>query len=283
MRRTTNKNAFPVSPSEMADPLAEMARIRVVHALSQQDGSLEGTVEELLDQSLAENPTGWSEATRNVMRGVVEGLSDREDANQRIRSASETAVLAVAKRWGNIVSAGKATVTATREAAGRTGIDSTLAAQQASLGAMEGALQAGPIVYPLLQQELSPIVEDFEGVMTRERRSFYVDQAPHELPTIVRSFESSEYLDDLDDGAIVETSVETFESMDTEDAAALVRRTLLEDFDDDTFESEPGSAQAETAQGELGQPEEHAPVQSAKSSLWQSVKNWLTGLFSKKR
>jgi hypothetical protein len=263
----------------MADPLAEMARIRVVHTLNQPEGSnsLAGTVEELLDQSLDENPTGWSEATRNVMRGVVEGLSDRADATQRIRAASETAVLTVAKRWGNIVSAGKATVTATREACGKTGLDSTLCAQQASLGAMEGALQAGPIVYPLLRKELTPIVEDFEKVLHKERRNFHVDREPADGPQVI-------------------------DYNPTDDAPAPVEAAVIEVVAPAPEPVSPAIAPEEPAPvphlsppkvGEakiIKPPEKERPkVQQAileatrpiKPTFWQSVKSWFSGLFSK--
>lgn len=302
MRRTTKKSSFHNGSADM-DPLAEMARIRVVHVLSQGDGSasLQGTVEELLEQSLEQDPTAWSEVTRNVMRGVVEGLSDRDDATQRIRAASETAVLAVAKRWGNIVSAGKATVTATREAAGKTGMDSTIAAQQASLGAMEGALQAGPIAYPALHRELTPIVEDFENVLTRERRTFYVERARNDFDVIMPDYYGQSFEDIPSEEGIVVLQPE-MDSREEADAAAMVRQALMEEFD---FEEssmpvmQAPAVEAVAAPIEAGPAAEQIAAKSiepptpaqkmikeatkpVKPSLWQSVKNFFGGLFSKK-
>jgi hypothetical protein len=50
-------------------------------------------------------------------------------------------------------------------------MDTVRAAQQAGLGAMEGALLVGPIAYPVLQREITPMVEDFSEVLAEERRS----------------------------------------------------------------------------------------------------------------
>ena len=285
MRRTAKKNAFSSNKSELADPLAELARIRVAHVISQKEGiaTLESTVEELLEQSLAENPTGWSEATRNVMRGVVEGLSGQEDANQQIRAASEIAVLAVARRWGNIVSAGKATVTATREACGKTGLNSTLAAQQASLGAMEGALQAGPICYPILQQELSPIVENFEQMLINERRTFYVEQVRHDLPIIVDVGEPGGEGGGGGWGKEDPPSTQfpVYQAPEPEedfsDAAAMVRQALAEDFEIEEAAPDPETERLTKAKLAIAE-----ATKPPKQSMWQSVKSWFSGLFGKK-
>lgn len=167
-----------------SDPLAELARIRVRKA-AEDPGSFEGAVQEVLHRSLEENPTSWSESTRKVMQGVVEGVKDQKDAQAKIRQASETAVLTVARCWGNVVSAGKATVLATREAASRNGMDSEAAARQASLGAMEGVRRVGPVAYPLLRRELRPMVEDFDEAWDAEvnkERTFHSEELPVIVP-----------------------------------------------------------------------------------------------------
>lgn len=175
MRRTAKSPKYTLPNKDSHDPVAEMARIRVSHALTGPDAqaNVEQTIRDLMQESLNENPTAWSEATHQVMRGVMEALKNEENSTEKIRNAAETAVLEVARRWGNVVSAGKASVAAAREVAGASGLDSTLLSQQAGLGAMEGALQAGPICYPVLQQELTPMVEDFSNVMKTQRKSFY--------------------------------------------------------------------------------------------------------------
>lgn len=158
--------------AEQNDALSVMTRLRATQAFeSNEPTELDGAVEELIDKNLDHDKPDWSEVTRKVMRGVVESIADQEDADWAIRRASHRAVLAVAKRWGNIVMAGKATVVATQEAACRAGFDSVKAAQQAGLGAIEGVLQVGPVAYPVLQREINPIVEGFQGVIEQERRS----------------------------------------------------------------------------------------------------------------
>ncbi|MBX3169756.1 MAG: hypothetical protein KF760_20300 [Candidatus Eremiobacteraeota bacterium] len=158
--------------AEQNDALSVMTRLRASQAFeSNEPAELDGAVEELIDKNLDHEKPDWSEVTRKVMRGVVESIADQDDADWAIRRASHRAVLAVAKRWGNIVMAGKATVVATQEAACRAGFDSIRAAQQAGLGAIEGVLQVGPVAYPVLQREINPIVEDFQGVIEQERRS----------------------------------------------------------------------------------------------------------------
>jgi hypothetical protein len=158
--------------AEPNDSLSVMTRLRAAQAFeSQEPSQLDGAVEELIERNLDSEGGDWSEVARKVMRGVVESISDQEDADWAIRRASHRAVLAVAKRWGNVVLAGKATVVGTREAAGQAGLDCTRAAQQAGLGAIEGVLQVGPVAYPVLQREISPMVEDLQEVLDEERRS----------------------------------------------------------------------------------------------------------------
>lgn len=171
-------SSFPANnmkkKTEDLDPLAEITRIRVSHALTNPDSAdnVEQTIWAMMEESLEDNPTGWSEITRSVMRGVVEALKNEKDPTGKIRTAAETAVLAVAKRWGNVVLAGKASVEATRDALGAADMDVTAATQQASLGAMEGALQAGPVCYPVLEDALKPMVTDFQQVLQTQRKSF---------------------------------------------------------------------------------------------------------------
>ena len=158
--------------AEQNDALSVMTRLRASQAFdSHEPSELDGAVDELIDKNLDKEKPDWSETTRKVMRGIVESIADQEDADWAIRRASHRAVLAVARRWGNIVMAGKATVVATQEAACRAGFDSVKAAQQAGLGAIEGVLQVGPVAYCVLQREISPIVEDFMGIVAEERRS----------------------------------------------------------------------------------------------------------------
>lgn len=168
--RPSHDPSFHIGQTDSSE-LTETTRLRASQAFeSHEPGQLDGTVDELLHSSF-ETGADWSEVTQQVMRGVVESISDPTDADWAIRRASHRAVLAVAKRWGNIVLAGKATVVASREAASRSGLDGVRAAQQAGLGAIEGVLQVGPVAYPVLQREISPIVEDLQEVLDEERRS----------------------------------------------------------------------------------------------------------------
>lgn len=154
------------------DARAASNRLRAHEAFqSQEPGELDGAVEELIEKNLDPENHDWSEVTRRVMRGVVESIHDPVDADWAIRRASQKAVLAVARRWGNVVLAGKATVSATQEAACKNGLDIVRAAQQAGLGAIDGIRQVGPVAYPVLQQELTPMVQDFQEVLEEERRS----------------------------------------------------------------------------------------------------------------
>ena len=170
-RRPADDPSFRVG-AEQNDALSVMTRLRASQAFeSNEPSELDGAVDELIDKNLDRENPDWSEVTRKVMRGVVESIHDQVDADWAIRRASHRAVLAVARRWGNIVMAGKATVVATQEAASMAGFDSVRACQQAGLGAVEGVLQVGPVAYPILQREIMPIVEDFLGVLDEERKS----------------------------------------------------------------------------------------------------------------
>jgi hypothetical protein len=168
---SSNDPSFRAS-SDTEEKLLGMTGLRARKVFeSQEPGDLGSAVEELIQKNLDPETQDWSELTRKVMRGVVENLSDREDSDWAIRCASQRAVLAVARRWGNIVLAGKASVVGTREAACNSGLDSVRAAQQAGLGAIEGVLQVGPVAYGVLQKEITPMVEDFQDVLAEERRS----------------------------------------------------------------------------------------------------------------
>ncbi len=190
--------------TEAPDPITEMTR----EAVEGNTGTLEGTVSEAIHRHLDRDPTAWSEVTHRVMRGVVEGLHKSPDADGKLRRASEAAVLTVAKRWGNVVLAGKATVLASREAASAVGINSARAAEQASLGAAEGVMRVGPVAFPVLQRELSPLVDNFDVLFARSRnlpavveeKPIIVEQAPEE--TSHESFDASD--DHAADAPVVE-------------------------------------------------------------------------------
>jgi len=175
-----------------------MSRLRATQALeSQEPEELDGCIEELIGKSLDQEGADLSEVTRKIMRGVVESIQDIEDADWAIRRASRKAVLTVAKRWGNVVIAGKASVVGCREAAGAKGLDTARAAQQAGLGAMEGVLQVGPIAYPALQREIQPIVEDLQEVLEGERRSGeWMLRSLERLPVVESSLEETTPVDE---------------------------------------------------------------------------------------
>lgn len=185
---------------------------------SQEPGDLGSAVEELIQKNLDPDVQDWSELTRRVMRGVVENLSEREDSDWAIRCASQRAVLAVARRWGNIVLAGKASVVGTREAACNSGLDSVRAAQQAGLGAIEGVLQVGPVAYGVLQREIMPMVEDFQDVLAEERRSGEwmlrsIERGMIEVPLLVPSREQLE--DNIDLSVADYEAVTEFAAVET--------------------------------------------------------------------
>lgn len=248
---------------EKNDALSVMTRLRAAQAFeSQEPTELDGAVEELIDRNLDPEKNDWSEVTRKVMRGVVESISDQEDADWAIRRASHRAVLAVAKRWGNIVMAGKATVVATQEAAGSAGLDSVKAAKQASLGAIEGVLQVGPVAYPVLQRELTPMVSDIDDVLAEERRSgewmLRSLERKMELPVIP--------MEDEPEAVSLDLSRSDYEAVRTAPIQP-VPAVELEEEDD-----------------ELPPPPDRLPVpspsQTPKVGFLQRVVNWFRGLFS---
>jgi len=252
--------------AEQNDALSVMTRLRATQAFeSNEPSELDGAVDELIDRNLDAEKPDWSEVTRKVMRGVVESIADQEDADWAIRRASHRAVLAVAKRWGNIVMAGKATVVATQEAACRAGFDTIRAVQQAGLGAIEGVLQVGPVAYPVLQREITPIVEDFQALLAEERRSG---------EWMLRSLERS-------------TIVLPVMEMDDEDCASL--DLAAEDYEAVAIEARVEDCEPEDYEEELGPPPDFFQAVAAatatpapKMGLVQRVVSWFSGLFKKK-
>ena len=253
--------------AEQNDALSVMTRLRATQAFeSNEPTELDGAVEELIDKNLDHEKPDWSEVTRKVMRGVVESIADQDDADWAIRRASHRAVLAVARRWGNIVMAGKATVVATQEAACKAGFDSVRAAQQAGLGAMEGVLQVGPIACPVLQREINPIVKDFQGVIDEDRRSG---------EWMLRSLERSSI---------------SLPSMPAEEEPSLSLDLAAEDY---AVVAEPvlvpvAPPPAEDYEAELGPPPDFFKAVAAttatpapKLGLVQRVVRWFSGLFKK--
>ncbi len=305
MRRTAKSSIHSKQSKDSHDPVAEMARIRVSHALTGPDSqaNVEQTIRDLMHESLNENPTAWSEATHQVMRGVVEALKNEENSTEKIRNAAETAVLEVARRWGNVVSAGKASVAAAREVAGASGLDCTLLSQQAGLGAMEGALQAGPICYPVLQQELTPMVEDFTNVMKTQRRSFYcynddiedssarlewsqlLDSSRAELSTTAVTTEVAPH-------AVVDESVNEEIRSDTEvqESAPLMEIANQLSADSGRVQVGPSENLVKAAPVQVVEPETakagtaavaEKTVSAAKPGIVARVVGWFKGLFGK--
>lgn len=257
--------------AEQNDALSVMTRLRASQAFeSNEPTELDGAVEELIDKNLDHDKPDWSEVTRKVMRGIVESITDQEDADWAIRRASHRAVLAVARRWGNIVMAGKATVVATQEAACRAGFDSVKAAEQAGLGAIEGVLQVGPVAYPVLQREINPIVNDFQGVIDRDRRS-----GEWMLRSLERSCISL---------PVLPVEEEAFPSLDlaAEDYAAISEVVEV------APELRPTAPEPEDYEAELGPPPDFLKAVAAataapppKLGLVQRVVRWFSGLFKK--
>ncbi|MBT9587669.1 hypothetical protein IV102_30290 [bacterium] len=249
--------------TEQNDALSVMTRLRASQAFeSNEPSELDGAVDELIDKNLDRERPDWSETTRKVMRGIVESISDQEDADWAIRRASHRAVLAVARRWGNIVMAGKATVVATQEAACRAGFDSVKAAQQAGLGAIEGVLQVGPVAYCVLQREISPIVEDFMGVVAEERRSGEwmlrsLERSGIELPVI----EQQE----------VEVSSLDLSEEDYRCSDVIQAQVLVSDFEDNEEELPPPPSMP------VSGPQKTGP------GLVQRLINWVKGLLGRGR
>jgi hypothetical protein len=268
--------------AEPNDALSVMTRLRATQAFeSNEPAQLDGAVEELIDRNLDQEKPDWSEVTRKVMRGVVESIADQEDADWAIRRASHRAVLAVAKRWGNIVMAGKATVVATQEAASRAGFDSVRAVQQAGLGAIEGVLQVGPVAYPVLQREITPIVEDFQELLAEERRSGEwmlrsLERSTLELPVLPVAEPPSPSLD---------LAAEDYDAIGETHSVVGVEEPVAEAAPAPT----PPVVDEEDEEAELGPPPDFfknvaaATAPPAKPGFFKRVANWFSGLFAKKK
>ncbi len=142
--------------------------------------SLEITVEDILNKSL-DRGDDVQKVTRKVVSSVIEGLSKQQDPEKRLRSVSEAAVLTVARRWGNVVHAGKASVEATCETAERAGLNLRAATEQATIGAVTGVKQVGPVAYPHLKRELAEFVEDLDELLERNKRLPAIPSGEHPI------------------------------------------------------------------------------------------------------
>ncbi len=176
-----------------SDGKTEIRRMMKDSLLSE---SLELTVEDILNASLDRGEDAV-ETTRKIMASVVEGLSHQKDGELKIRALSETAVLAVARRWGNVVQAGKATVEAAQHTAQRVGMNHRKATEEATIGAADGVRRVGPVVFPKFRDEVSNLVEDFDQVIGRSRNLPAVYQPPREHPIIVPLEGELELLEEL--------------------------------------------------------------------------------------
>ncbi|MCA9794392.1 MAG: hypothetical protein KC910_21440 [Candidatus Eremiobacteraeota bacterium] len=151
--------------------------------------SLELTVEDILNASL-DRGESVSDVTKRVITSVVEGLSHQKDGELKIRAASEMAVLTVARRWGNVIQAGKASVEATAVTAQKVGMNHKRATEQATIGAADGVMRVGPIAYPHLKRELAELVDDVDEVIARGRNLPAIYES-REHPVIVPMSEES--------------------------------------------------------------------------------------------
>lgn len=142
--------------------------------------SLELTVEDVLNQSL-DRGDDVQAVTRKVVSSVIEGLSKQQDPERKIRSVSEAAVLTVARRWGNVVHAGRASVEATCETAERAGLNLRAATEQATIGAVAGVKQVGPVAFPHLKRELAEFVEDLDELLERNKRLPAIPSGEHPI------------------------------------------------------------------------------------------------------
>lgn len=151
------------------------------------DQQVEQLVARLLEPRLAcLPPQQVLPVTREVFTQIVAELKgDRE----RIHRASEAVVLCVARRWGNIVQAGKASVLASRDSAEAVGLTPALAAELATQGAARGVRQVGPVAFAQLRNELCGLVDNFDQLTALQPRPYVA----RELPVIVPLEDDSDF------------------------------------------------------------------------------------------
>lgn len=124
------------------------------------DPQLETLVARVLEPRLAGLPPQTvAGATREVFLQLAQEL---EGDQERVRLISEAVVMHVARRWGNIVQAGKASVLASRDSAEYLGLTPARAAEQAALGAASGVRLVGPVAFAQLRNELQSLVQNFD-------------------------------------------------------------------------------------------------------------------------
>lgn len=124
------------------------------------DPQLESLVARALEPRLAGlPPQAVVGATREVFLQLAQELQGDQE---RVRLISEALVMHVARRWGNIVQAGKASVLASRDSAEHLGLTPARAAEQAALGAASGVRLVGPVAFAQLRNELQSLVQNFD-------------------------------------------------------------------------------------------------------------------------
>lgn len=144
------------------------------------DRQVETLVARLLEPRLASlPPQEVLKVTREVFAQIVAELGDDQE---RIHKASEAVVMCVARRWGNIVQAGKASVLASRDSAEAVGLTPALAAELATQGAARGVRRVGPVAFSQLRNELCNLVENFDELTALKGTA---PSGPRDLPIIV--------------------------------------------------------------------------------------------------
>lgn len=143
------------------------------------DRQVELLVARLLEPRLACIPP--HEVLQVTQEAFAEIVAELGDDRERINRASEAVVLCVARRWGNIVQAGKASVLASRESAERIGLSPEQAIELATKGAARGVRQVGPVAFSQLRHELVNLVENFDELTALKGTPFI----PREYPVIV--------------------------------------------------------------------------------------------------
>lgn len=144
------------------------------------DRQVEELVKRLLEPRLETlRPGDVLKVTHEVFAQIVSELGSDRD---RLHRASEAVVMCVARRWGNIVQAGKASVLASRDSAESIGITPSQAAELATLGAARGVRRVGPVAFSQLRNELCSLVDNFDELTSVRGTSF---SGPREYPVIV--------------------------------------------------------------------------------------------------